>query len=132
MKALVTRPREDSGALVDVLRDRGIEAVVEPLLALRLRDDPTLDVAGVQALLFTSANAVRTQVWTALIAMLLLRYLQLRAKFGWSLSNLAALLRQQLFVHRDLWQWLDEPFQPPPGLPQTAIEQLALPWAARR
>lgn len=80
----------------------------------------------------TSANAVRTQVWTALIAMLLLRYLQLRAKFGWSLSNLAALLRQQLFVHRDLWQWLDEPFQPPPGLPQTAIEQLALPLAARR
>ena len=38
----------------------------------------------------TSSNAVRTQVWTALIAMLLLRYLQLRAKFGWSLSNLAA------------------------------------------
>ncbi len=80
----------------------------------------------------TSANAVRTQVWTALIAMLLLRYLQLRAKFAWSLSNLAALLRQQLFVHRDLWQWLDEPFQPPPGLPQTAIEQLALPLTARR
>ena len=38
----------------------------------------------------TSSNAVRTQVWTALIAMLLVRYLQLRAKFGWSLSNLAA------------------------------------------
>ena len=37
-----------------------------------------------------SGNAVRTQVWTALIAMLVLRYLQLRAKFGWSLSNLAA------------------------------------------
>ena len=51
---------------------------------------------------------MRTQVWTALIAMLLLRYLQLRAKFGWSLSNLAALLRQQLFVHRDAWKWQDE------------------------
>lgn len=80
----------------------------------------------------TSANAVRTQVWTALIAMLLLRYLQLRAKFSWSLSNLAALLRQQLFVHREVWKWLDEPFQPPPGLPETAIEQLALPLATRR
>ena len=80
----------------------------------------------------TSSNAVRTQVWTALIAMLLLRYLQLRAKFGWSLSNLAALLRQQLFVHREVWRWLDEPFQPPPGLPQTAMKQLALPLAARR
>jgi len=42
----------------------------------------------------TSANAVRTQIWTALIAMLVLRYLQLKAKFAWSLSNLAALLRQ--------------------------------------
>ena len=79
----------------------------------------------------TSSNAVRTQVWAALIAMLLRRYLQLRAKFSWSLSNLAALLRQQLFVYRDAWQWLDELFQPPPGLPQTAIEQLALPLAAR-
>ena len=38
----------------------------------------------------TSSNAVRTQVWTALIAMLLLRYWQLRAKFGWPLSNLVA------------------------------------------
>ena len=34
--------------------------------------------------------------------MLLLRYLQLRAKFSWSLSNLAALPRQQLFVQRDM------------------------------
>ena len=67
----------------------------------------------------------------SLIAMLLLRYLQLRAKFGWSLSNLAALLRQQLFVHRDAWKWLDEPFEPPPGLPETAMKQLALPLAAR-
>jgi IS4 transposase len=42
----------------------------------------------------TSANAVRTQVWTALIAMLVLKYLQLKSTFTWSLSNLAALLRQ--------------------------------------
>ena len=62
----------------------------------------------------TSANTVKTQVWTALIAMLILRYLQLKARYGWHLANLVALLRQQLFVHRDLWLWLDEPFQPPP------------------
>jgi hypothetical protein len=41
----------------------------------------------------TSANAVRTQVWTALIAMLVLKYLQLKSTFSWSLSTLAALLR---------------------------------------
>lgn len=62
----------------------------------------------------TNENAVRIQIWTALIAMLILRYLNLRASFGWSLSNLLALLRQQLFVHRELWGWLNAPFEPPP------------------
>jgi hypothetical protein len=75
----------------------------------------------------TSSNALQIQIWTALIALLVLKYLQLRARFGWSLSNLAALLRQQLFVYRDLIAWIDEPFQPP-SLLDPAAEQLALSW----
>ena len=75
----------------------------------------------------TSANALKTQVWAALIAMLLIKYLQLKATFGWSLSNLVALLRQQLFVHRDLWVWIDHPFQAP-ELPEELPEQLAMVW----
>ena len=71
----------------------------------------------------TSANALKTQVWTALIAILILKYLQWRAKFGWSLSNLVALLRYQLFVYRDLFEWLDNPFDPPPAVSsQLALE----------
>jgi hypothetical protein len=62
----------------------------------------------------TSANAVKIQIWTALIAMLILRYLQLLSQFPWSLSNLVALLRMNLFTHRDLWSWLDQPFEIPP------------------
>jgi hypothetical protein len=58
----------------------------------------------------TSANAVKIQIWTALIAMLILRFLQLRSQFHWSLSNLVALLRMNLFTHRDLWAWLNKPF----------------------
>ena len=78
----------------------------------------------------TSANAVKTQVWTALIAILVLKYLQLKSKFAWSLSNLLALLRQQLFVYRDLYQWLDDPFQAPPVLAgvHDAQLELALEW----
>lgn len=75
----------------------------------------------------TSANALKTQLWTALIAMLLVKYLQLQPSFAWSLSNLVALLRQQLFVYRDLWAWIDDPFQPPPipaGLPEQLTLQL--------
>ena len=62
----------------------------------------------------TSENAVQTQIWTALIAMLLVKFLQLRSSFDWSLSNLIALLRQQLFVYRDLFTWLNDPFHAPP------------------
>jgi len=62
----------------------------------------------------TSANAVKTQIWTALITMLLLRYLQISSRFGWSLANLVALLRMNLFTHRDLMAWLDKPFGTPP------------------
>ena len=62
----------------------------------------------------TSANAVKIQIWTALIAMLILRFLQLRSQFNWSLSNLVALLRMNLFTHRDLWDWINKPFEIPP------------------
>ena len=57
----------------------------------------------------TSENAAQIQIRSALIAMPILRYLQLKSTFGWNLSNLVALLRQQLFVHRDLMKWIDDP-----------------------
>ena len=59
MKALITRPREDSGPLVDALRERGIDAVIEPLLTIRKRENARLELDGVQALLLTSANGAR-------------------------------------------------------------------------
>ncbi len=64
----------------------------------------------------TSANALKTQLWAALIAMLLLKYLLLKSTFNWSFSNLVALVRQQLFVYRDLFFWLNDPYQAPPVL----------------
>ena len=62
----------------------------------------------------TSANAVRIQIWTALIAILLLKILQFKSSFGWALSNLVALLRWNLFSYRDLWEWINRPFDTPP------------------
>jgi len=41
----------------------------------------------------TSENALRIQIWTALIALLLLKWLHHLSRAGWSLSNLASLLR---------------------------------------
>jgi len=74
----------------------------------------------------TSANAVKIQIWTALIAMLILRFLQLRSRFKWSLSNLVALLRMNLFTHRDLWAWLNKPFDVLPASYEPEQLRLAL------
>jgi hypothetical protein len=78
----------------------------------------------------TSANALQTQIWTALIALLAVKFLQLQAKFPWSLSRLIALLRQQLFVYRDLWAWIENPFEPPHALTEEDSPQLPFAWAA--
>lgn len=75
----------------------------------------------------TTENALYTQIWTALIAMLLVKYLQFKSRFKWSLSNLVAFLRWNLFTYRDLWKWLDDPFQVPPQPPAPDLEQLFLP-----
>lgn len=106
-----------ASTIAEIYKDRwGIEAFFKTLKqSLRIK-----------TFVGTSENAVLIQIWTALIAMLVVKFLQLKSTFGWSLSNLVALLRQQLFVYRDLWVWINEPFQGPPGLAEGAAEQLGL------
>jgi len=72
----------------------------------------------------TSENALRIQIWTALITLLLLKFLHYLSKARWSLSNLATMLRLNLFTYRDLTEWLHNPFGIPPVAP---FVQLALP-----
>ena len=59
LRALVTRPKEDAEKVARSLRERGIEPVIEPMLSIRSIPNPAIDLVGVQALLFTSANGVR-------------------------------------------------------------------------
>jgi len=72
----------------------------------------------------TTENTLRIQIWTALLALLLLRWLHYLSRARWSLSNLASMLRLNLFTDRDLNEWLDEPFETPPEL--TPPQQLSL------
>jgi hypothetical protein len=75
----------------------------------------------------TTENALHIQIWTALIAMLLLKWLHHLSKANWSLSNLATMLRLNLFTYRDLREWLHNPFGTPPILPAPEQLRLALP-----
>ena len=72
----------------------------------------------------TSENALRIQIWTALLALLLIKWLHHLSQAHWSLSNLATMLRLNLFTYRDLQGWLKDPFGTPPIVP--GPQQLAL------
>ena len=61
--------------------------------------------------------------------MLLLKYLQFKSKLKWALTNLVALVRWTLFNYRNLWIWLDNPFETspqPPGPQQLTLDGLHL------
>jgi hypothetical protein len=72
----------------------------------------------IKSFIGTSENAVMTQIWTALITILILKALKAQSKFNWHLSNLVAFIRLNLFVKIELQKWLDKPFEehiePPP------------------
>ena len=59
MRALITRPKEDSTAIAERLAELGIEPVIEPLMTVEPVADAELDLDGVQAILLTSRNGVR-------------------------------------------------------------------------
>jgi hypothetical protein len=80
----------------------------------------------VKSFVGTTENALRIQIWTALIAILLLKWLHHLSKARWSLSNLASMLRMNLFTYRDLGAWLDNPFGTPPILPESLQLTLSL------
>ena len=59
MRVMITRPREDARPLAEALAARGVETLLEPLLEIVPVADAGIDLAGVQAVLLTSANGAR-------------------------------------------------------------------------
>ncbi len=59
MHVLITRPRLDAEPLAARLHALGHTTIMEPLFDIILRDGAPLDLQGVQALVFTSANGAR-------------------------------------------------------------------------
>lgn len=109
-----------ASTIADIYKDRWQIEVFFKLLKQNLR---------IKSFIGGSANAVWTQIWTAMIAMLLIRFLQLKSKARWSFSNLAYFLQMNLLVYRDLWDWLDNPFtSPPPRDVSLEPSQLNFAW----
>lgn len=65
----------------------------------------------IKSFIGTSENAVMIQIWSAMITILMLKFLKSIANYSWHLSNLVSFLRLNLFVKISLQKWLDEPFE---------------------
>jgi putative transposase len=63
----------------------------------------------IKTFLGTSRNAVMTQIWIALITMLLLSYMKYLAKLGHSITQIQRLLQLNLFKRQNLWELFDPP-----------------------
>lgn len=54
-------------------------------------------------------NAIKIQIWAALIANLLLTLVRSKLKRKWAFSNMVSVIRQQLMSYINLYQFLEDP-----------------------
>jgi uroporphyrinogen-III synthase len=59
MRVLITRPAKDAKPLAEMLRQRGHETILSPLMKIWFCDGPEIPLNGIQAIVATSANAIR-------------------------------------------------------------------------
>lgn len=63
----------------------------------------------IKTFLGTSRNAVMTQIWIALITMLVLSYMKFLAKLGQSITKIQRLLQLSIFKRQNLWELFNSP-----------------------
>ena len=79
-----------SGAHVDGRKASGLDALLQEDLELFFK--ALKQNLKVKTFVGTTENALRIQIWTALLALMLLKWLHYLSRASWSLSNLAHLL----------------------------------------
>ena len=76
----------------------------------------------VKSFVGTSKNALLSQLWVALITYLLLSYLKFKSRFSWSLYTLCSILPANIFARRNLWDWLNAPFNERSNAPPEMLQ----------
>jgi transposase len=54
-------------------------------------------------------NAIEIQIWTAMLANLLITLVKSRVKRSWAFSNLVSIIRQQLMSYINIYRFLEDP-----------------------
>ncbi len=66
----------------------------------------------VKTFIGTSPNAVLIQLWTAMLTILIIKYLKHIAEYKWSQANLIGFIRIAILSKIALYKWLNHPFIP--------------------
>ena len=72
---------------------------------------------NVKTFIGTSENALKIQIWTAMISLLVIKWLHYMSSGKLSLSVMSTMLRMNLFTYRQLEEWLKDPCEAPPEAP---------------
>jgi putative transposase len=75
----------------------------------------------IKAFYGTSENAVLIQIWTAMIAYLLLLWLKAKSSVGWSMLQLTRLVQNLIMERHDLWALLCPRTSHPPDFGQLTL-----------
>ena len=78
----------------------------------------------IKAFYGTSENAVLIQIWTAMIAYLLLLWLKLKSRAGWSILELTRLVKNLIMERCNLWALLCPRTSDPPDCGQLTLFNL--------
>jgi len=78
----------------------------------------------IKAFYGTSENAVLIQIWTAMIAYLLLLWINLRSRVGWSILELTRLVQNLIMERCNLWALLCPRISDPPDYGQPTLFNL--------
>ena len=54
-------------------------------------------------------NAIEIQIWTAMLANLLITLVKSKVKRSWAFSNMVSLIRQQLMNYINIYYFLEDP-----------------------
>jgi IS4 transposase len=63
----------------------------------------------IKSFLGTSENAVNCQIWSAMTAIILIKYFQKISELKWNFSNFLTLIRSNLFSFRNIYTWINVP-----------------------
>ena len=78
----------------------------------------------IKAFYGTSENAVLIQIWTAMIAYLLLLWIKIRSRVGWSILELTRLVQNLIMERCNLWALLCPRTSDPPDYGQLTLFNL--------